>query len=152
MKKYFFTLSAFVFLMSIVIVSCKKEDNTPPPKTKTENISSNSWKFSSAVAAGSDISNNPSISCIKDDAVTFQSNGNGTVTEGLIVCNPTTAGNFTWSFQNNETQLMMSAGLFPGGSGLFNLVSLNETTLVVSQDVIIPPSTTSILVTATYVH
>ena len=65
---------------------------------------------------------------------------------------PTTAGNFTWAFQNNETELMMSAGLFPAGSGLFNIVTLNETTLVVSQNVFFPPSPTAILVVATYIH
>ena len=151
MKKYFFILAVSFFLTATAFLSCQK-DSVPPQKTKTENISSSSQKFSSATASGTDISSNPQIACIKDDVITFQANGNGNVNEGLNVCSPTTAGNFTWAFQNNETELMMSAGLFPAGSGLFNIVTLNETTLVVSQNVFFPPSPTAILVVATYIH
>ncbi len=150
MKKQLSLVIALMLFTFFSLSSCKKDQTTAP--SKSENISRSSWKFSSATAVGiGDISNNPAISCIKDDAITFQSNGNGTITEGSIVCSPTTAGNFTWTFENNETKLMMSAGLFPGGSGLFDLVSLNETTLVVSQNVSIPPNP-SVLVTATYIH
>jgi hypothetical protein len=84
--------------------------------------------------------------------VTFSANGSGTVTEGTVVCNPTTAGNITWNFQDSETKLMMSSGLFPAGSGLFTIVTLNETTLTLSQDVTIPPSPIPVPVSATYVH
>lgn len=151
MKKEYNVAFAILLVLFFGLSSCKKNGQDAP--TKSENLTRSSWKFSSATAGGIDISNNPDISCIKDDVVTFQVNGNGNVNEGANVCNPTTAGNFTWTLQNNETQLVMSSGLFPAGSGTFTIVSLSETTLVISQNVFIPPSSsTSVLVTATYTH
>jgi hypothetical protein len=44
-----------------------------------------------------------------------------------VVCNPTTAGNFTWVFLSSETQLQMSSGIYPAGSGLFTITALTET-------------------------
>jgi hypothetical protein len=134
----------------IAFASCGKE--IEPPPTNTELITSASWKFQSATAGGTDISNNTAITCIKDDVITFSAAGIGTITEGTVVCSPTTAASFTWSFQNTETTLNMSHGLFPGGSGTFNIVSLTESTLTVSQNVTIPPSTTAIPVIAVYIH
>ena len=150
MKKILF-ISGLLTAFVVIMTGCEK-DNAPAAKTKTELISQSSWKFSSATAGGSDISNNAAISCIKDDVVTFTAAGGGTITDGSVVCNPTTAGNFTWNFQNSETKVMMSAGVFPGSAGVFTLVSLSETTLVVSQDMMIPPSMTPVTVVATYTH
>jgi hypothetical protein len=138
-------------LLISFLISCGKEDE-PVVKTKTQLITQSSWKFQSATASGTDISNNAAIVCIKDDVITFSSALTGTVTEGAIVCNPTTASSFTWSFQTNETVLVMSSGLFPAGSGTFTIVDLTETSLKISQNVVIPPSMTAIPVTATYIH
>lgn len=151
MQKQQLHLTLITFLTLFIFTGCDK-NNDPAPKTKTELLTQASWKFSSASAAGTDITNNPAIVCIKDDVVTFSANGSGTVTEGTVVCNPTTAGNITWNFQDSETKLMMSSGLFPAGSGLFTIVTLNETTLTLSQDVTIPPSPIPVPVSATYVH
>ena len=146
MKKQFFAIITASLIF--ILFSCKKDDN----KSKTELLTQASWKFSTATAAGIDITGNAAITCIKDDVVTFASDGTGTVTEGTVVCSPTTAGNITSAFQDSESKLMMSAGLFPAGSGLFTIVALTETTLTLSQDVIIPPSSTAVPVSATYIH
>jgi hypothetical protein len=139
-------------LLISFLVSCGKEDE-PVVKTKTQLLTQSSWKFQSATASGTDISNNAAIACIKDDVITFTASGTGTITEGTIVCSPTTAtSTMTWSFQTNETVLMMSHGLFPGGSGTFTITELTETNLKISQNVTIPPSTTAIPVTAVYIH
>lgn len=151
MQKQHFLFAITVLISAAVVSGCNKNDD-PPAKTKSELLVQASWKFQSASASGTDITNNPAIACIKDDVVTFTAAGGGTVTEGAIVCSPTTAVNFTWNFQDSETKLMMSAGLFPAGSGLFTIVTLNETTLTLSQDVTIPPSPVAIPVVATYVH
>ncbi|MBL7725279.1 MAG: hypothetical protein JNK27_14120 [Chitinophagaceae bacterium] len=151
MQKQHFLFAITVLISAAVVSGCDKNDD-PPAKTKSELLVQASWKFQSASASGTDITNNAAITCIKDDVVTFTAAGGGTVTEGAIVCSPTTAGNFTWNFQDSETKLMMSAGLFPAGSGLFTIVTLNETTLTLSQDVTIPPSPVAIPVVATYVH
>lgn len=145
-------LFAITALVSTAFLSgCDKNDD-PPAKTKTELLVQAGWKFQSATASGTDVSNNSAIVCIKDDVITFTTSGGGTITEGTVVCSPTTAGNFTWNFQDSETKLVMSSGLFPGGSGTFTIVALNETTLTLSQDVTIPPSPVAVPVVATYVH
>ncbi len=150
MQKQFFT---FILLSAALIFTgtgCQKD--SAPVKTKTELITQASWKFSSASASGTDITNHPAIACIKDDVVIFSSNGTGSITEGTVVCSPTTAGSFTWIFQSSETQLMMSSGIYPAGSGLFTITALTETSLTITQDVIIPPSSTAVPVTAVYIH
>ncbi|MBI3137095.1 MAG: hypothetical protein HYZ15_00760 [Sphingobacteriales bacterium] len=150
MQKQFFS---FILLSAALIVTgagCQKD--SAPAKTKTELITQASWKFSSASASGTDITDNSAIACIKDDVVIFSSNGTGSITEGTVVCSPTTAGSFTWTFQSSETQLMMSSGIYPAGSGLFTITALTETSLTITQDVIIPPSSTAVPVTAVYIH
>lgn len=152
MKKHLLLAVTSVVLISCFFISCSNKEDTPAPKTKTQLLTQATWKFSSASAAGLDITNNALLTCIKDDITTFVSNGTGNISDGTILCSPTTGGNFTWSFQSGETVLSLSASLFPGGSGTFNIITLNETNLVVSQNVVIPPSTTSINVQFTFVH
>lgn len=144
------TITAFSILS---FTGCGKDDPAPiPPKTKTELISLSPWKFQSATASGLDISANPLIVCFTDNTITFSSNLTFTINEGANICIPSTAGNFTWSFQSGETQLQLSAPLFTGGSSTFTLVTLNETNLVLSQNVIIPPGVTAIPVVFTFKH
>lgn len=150
MQKQLFTLILIAGAIITVGTGCKKDE--ADPKTKTELLTQASWKFSTASASGTDISSNAAIACIKDDVITFTSSTAGTITEGSIVCNPTTAGNFTWTLLTSETQLQMSSGIYPAGSGLFTITALTETSLTITQDVIIPPSSTAIPVSATYVH
>ena len=152
MKKQIRFLCILIAANFFIFSSCNKTDTTPAPKTKTQLLTQSSWKFQSATASGTDITNNPALACIKDDILTFASAGTGNIVDGTIVCAPTTSGNFTWNFQNSETTLVMSTTLIPGGSGTFTLVTLNETTLTVSQNVLIPPILTAIPVTAVYVH
>jgi hypothetical protein len=149
MQKQLFTLILLVFVIA-GSTGCKKDKATA--KTKTQLLTQASWKFSTATASGTDITNNAAITCIKDDAITFSSNNTGTITEGAIVCNPTTAGNFTWSLVSGETQLQMSSGIYPGGNGLFTITALTETSLTITQNVVIPPSSSAIPVSATYIH
>ena len=137
--------------MLVVLISgnCSKDDGTPA--TKTEMITSSSWKFDKATAGGFDISSQVDA-CIKDNIVTFSANGTGTIVEGPIVCAPPTASAFTWSFQTNETVLSLSTPLIAGGSGTFQIVTLNQVNLAISQDMIIPPSPNAITVVITLKH
>jgi hypothetical protein len=152
MKKQLGFLLVLIAANFFIFSSCNKGDNPPLPKTKTQLLTQATWKFQSASASGTDITNNPAIACIKDDVITFVSAGTGNINDGAIVCTPTTSGNFTWSFQNNETTLIMSTTLIPGGSGNFTIGTLNETTLTISQNVVIQPLLTPIPVTAVYIH
>lgn len=149
MQKQLYTL-----LLSAVLIAgttgCQKD--SVAPKTKTQLLTQASWKFSTASASGTDITNNPAITCIKDDVITFTTSNTGTITEGTVVCSPTTAGSFTWNFVSSETQLQMSSGIYPNGNGLFTITALTETSLTITQNVVIPPSSSAIPVSATYIH
>lgn len=142
------SLSATLFLSS-----CDKDDNTPAPKTKTELLTTNgSWKFSSAAVGGTNV-NALLQACQKDNVMTFVAVGlTGTLDEGLTKCNmadPQTTP-FTWSFASGETVLNISATLFTGGSSAFTLVSLNETQLVVSQNITVGGTPQNAVVT--FIH
>lgn len=149
MQKQLFTLAlAAIFLTGNT--GCQKD--AAAPKTKTQLLTQASWKFSTASASGTDITNNAAIACIKDDVITFTTSNTGTITEGTVICSPTTAGSFTWNFVSGETQLQMSSGIYPNGNGLFTITALTETSLTITQNVVIPPSSSAIPVSATYIH
>ena len=142
-----FTFLAFSFLIAS---SCHKNDSGPAP-TKAQHLTRFPWKFEKATAAGIDVSSQIP-DCFKDNTITFNASGNGTVDEGAIGCVPPTATSFVWSFKNNETQLDLSASIIPGGSGLFDIVTLGELTMELSQDMIIPPATSAVKVVIRFKH
>ena len=135
MKKQFASLFV-VLALAVSIISCKK-DNDPQP-SKTDHITASSWKFDKATSGGIDISAQVPA-CFKDNVIVFVAGGTGTITEGANVCAPPAPATFTWSFQNNEAVLRFSSALLPGGSGDFNIVTLNGTNLVIAQDMNVPP-------------
>jgi hypothetical protein len=143
----FFGLATVLFFLA----SCDKNDDPPAP-TKTQLITTGSWKFSSATVGGFDVSSQIQA-CQKDNIITFTAAGlTGTLDEGLTKCNgadPQTQ-NFTWSFGAGETTLNISATLFSGGSGAFTLVSLSETQLVLSQQITVGGTPQTAVVT--FIH
>lgn len=125
----------FTFLSLFILSSCEKDED-PVIKTKTELITSFTWKFGTATVGGTDVSASLPT-CQKDNIMTFTTAGTGTVDEGPTKCN---AGDpqtnpFTWSFATNETVLNISTILFTGGSNTFNIIALNESQLVLSQTI-----------------
>lgn len=142
-------LILFTLLTSIIAISfsCSKDDNGTPQKTKTELLTTGTWKFSSATSGGIDVSSFLQ-SCQKDNIYTFATGGTGTVDEGPTKCNsgdPQTSP-FTWAWLSNETMLQLSTTLFSGAGGDVTLISLTETELVGSM--VISGQT----VVATFVH
>jgi hypothetical protein len=135
-----------VFTLALLSTGCSKDDDTPQ-QTRTELITQGSWKFESASAMGQDVSG-ALDDCLVDNIYTLASNGTGSIDESTLICDPSAAGNFTWEFQANESKLNVSTALFPGGSGLFDIVSINQTNLVVSQEMTISPfPTTTVQIT-----
>ena len=147
MKKHFFPLMIVIGILVISQSACQK-DEAPAPKSKTELITQGNWKFAAAVVGTTDVSSQ-FPACQKDNIMTFAAAGTGTVDEGPTKCN---AGDpqtnpFTWSFQSNETVLMMSAPIFAGGSNSSNIVALNESQLVLSQTITIGGTPQNVQVT-----
>lgn len=151
MNKHINWLTAI--LISIAFISCGKDKDEEPAKTKTELITQSGWKFDKATAGVYGDVSAYINACYKDNTFVFVANGTGTVDEATVVCSPSTAGAFTWSFQNNESLLNVSASLLPTGSNTFNLISLNETNMVLTQNVTLPPPvSTTVLVEFTLKH
>ena len=138
-----------LLIIALMQINCSKKDSVS--LSTTDKITLSAWKFDKATANGTDISTQIPA-CFKDNTITFANNGTGTISEGTTACVPPAPASFTWSFQSNGTQLNLSTALIAGGSGTFNLVTLNEVNLVISQDMIIPPSTTSITGVITFKH
>ena len=135
MKKYYTSVFIVCFVAALsVLTGCGKDKKDPDPKTKTELITTSTWKFSGATVGGSDASTFLQT-CQKDNVMTFAAAGTGIVDEGATKCNGGDAQSnpFTWNFQSSETILFVSNPLFTGGSSTFTLVSLSETQLVLSQ-------------------
>lgn len=150
MKKYTWPLALFSFATMIVLISCDPDE--PQAPSQTELLASGSWKFQSATYAGIDISTQPQIACFVDNTLTFTTSNAYTVTEGTVVCTPSTAGNGTWSFKPVDS-LQLSTSLVPGVSaGAFKINSLTAVNLVLSQNVTIAPSPTSQPLVVTFKH
>jgi hypothetical protein len=148
MKNFSSLLSFGLILVSISLSNCGKDDDNTPTPTKTELLTTASWKFSAATVNGADASGFLQA-CQKDNIYTFVAAGTGTLDEGLSKCNgadPQTTP-FNWNFASNETILHISTVLFSGGSNDLTLVSLSSTQLVVSQNY--PPYGTIVV---TFIH
>jgi hypothetical protein len=140
---------ALLFLVFVTLLSsCNK---TASESSSTTFITKGSWKFSAATANGVDASA-AITACYKDNIITFSTNGTAMIDEGATVCSPSVAGNYTWNFQNNETKLSISGSIIPGGNGTFNIVALNETTLILSQETTLIPAPVPVTLTITFVH
>ncbi len=151
MKKQVAILSTAFIATIFVLSSCQNDDNLVL-KSKTQLITQGSWKFDKATSGTPATDVSASIAaCYKDNVVSFTSSTNGTVSDGVPCATPAPA-NFTWSFQSGETILSFDAALFPGGGNNFSLVALTENSLVISQDVIVPPSPTPVNVVFYYKH
>ena len=141
MKKQLRLLFVLVAANFFIFSSCHKSDSTPPPapKTKTQLITQGTWKFKSATVGGSPYT---FPSCQTDNILSFGTagSGTGTVDEGVTKCNAgdPQINNFTWVFQNNETEILLSTPLFTNGSNTVTVISLTETELVLSMPVSTP--------------
>lgn len=148
MKKHFRILFTALTLGLFILSSCEKDDD-PEPKSRTVLISQASWKYAAATYGGAAVPAGTFLACQTDNVITFSAAGTGVLDEGATKCNaadPQTR-NFTWTFQTNETILSLSAPLFTGGTSTFNLVTVNESQLVVSQDYTIGATTQPLIIT-----
>lgn len=154
--------SVVVVASMLVMTSCQKDESTNnTPKTKTELITSASWKYNDAKI---DTDNNGTgdvalpagfiESCQTDNVIIFAAGGTGTVDEGAFKCDPADPQSipFTWSFTSNETMINFSSAVFAGIGGDFKIISLTETELKISQQVTIPPSPIALSIVATFKH
>jgi len=131
-------LAALLLVMSGVMSfqGCNKDDNDSP-KTKTELITTGSWKMTGYTinpAADIDLDGDTETNvfdyidgCIKDDFTTFKTNGTAEGNEGASKCDNADPQTYslTWSFTSNETKLILDGDEY-------NLVELTATKLRIS--------------------
>jgi hypothetical protein len=141
---------AVMLVLIVGFAACGKEEDPPP--TKTQLLTSASWKFKSASVSGVDITNQLQA-CQKDNVYTFNSSGSSAMDEGATKCNAadpqSTSG--TWSFASNETIINLASPLFTGGGTSLTVVTLSETELIVSFPYT-PPLSSTVTVNATFTH
>jgi hypothetical protein len=140
MKRYLISGALF----AIVMIGCSKDDddNNNNESPKMQMITSSAWKYDDA---GIDANNDGNIDtplpagsiedCDIDNTFTFKSDGTGVADEGATKCDPTfpQTANFTWSFANNETEIVFPDTLVSGLSGTVKLITLTSTSMVLSQ-------------------
>jgi len=127
--------SIVLLLMITITLSCKKDNDEPAAKTKTELITSGSWKRTAFIANpaydwnadGTFDTNllNTMFPCEKDNFETYQTNGLVITDEGVTKCNPSDPQTWSvsWRFSNNETKLIWDIG------DEYTLLELTATTL-----------------------
>lgn len=144
-------------LFTTVLSGCSKDDDDPTPTdTKTQLLIKSNWKLEKAEASIIGDITSQFDACEKDNTITFTAtsndatSGGGTLDEGPTKCDdgdPQSAS-FTWELITNGTVLRTSQALIDGGSTDFNIVTLNSTNLVLSQQMTIEPfGTTTITLT-----
>ena len=113
MKKVISTAAIFFVLL---LAACSKKD-TAASKSKTELLTSGSWKLT-AVTADDDANRTYETDsyagfsdCYKDNYYTFRANGELELNEGPSKCSPTDSQTetATWQLTQNETHLTINS-------------------------------------------
>jgi hypothetical protein len=128
-------LVAVFISASLVIVSCHKDKDSSIAKTKTELLTSGSWKRTALIsnpaydwyANGVFATDVLSVMwpCEKDNIETYKTNGMVETNEGSTRCNPSDPQiwSVTWKLADNETKLIWD------GTDEYTLMELTENTL-----------------------
>ena len=113
--------SALLIVMTgaIIFYSCKKDkDDSTPAKTKTELITTGSWKLTAfTVNPARDIDGDGTAetdvyskapACVKDNFTIFKTNSEGEDNEGATKCNSADPQikQWSWNFNSDETHLL----------------------------------------------
>jgi hypothetical protein len=125
---------------AITFQACKK-DKKDSAKTKTEFITTGTWKITAQTAnpaldwdGDGDVETNlfaDTEACLKDNFITFKTNGTAEENEGATKCDPLDDQiyNMTWNFSANETKIVVDGDEF-------TLVELTATKLTISFTVV----------------
>jgi len=130
---------------SCSLFSCKDDDPTPPPSPPQSTIPTTassrllvnkSWKLASFTKSGKPenlVTELPA--CQKDNFYIFSQTAQLRVDEGRATCIPSTAGQSTWAFKDNEKVLNMSVPNLDayGLAGDFDVDSLGASVLVLTK-------------------
>jgi hypothetical protein len=125
--------------LTLYLTACQKEQKEDPEPTKKE-LLVNKWKVSDVLAPGGiSVIDQPfeQITCLKDNIFTIAANDTYTIDEGAVVCDPSSAGNGSWTLIESDSKLKFT----PDGGGdplIFTLIDVNSATLKVSYELTDP--------------
>ena len=153
----------YVVLLSLLFISCDKENNDPPEPSNTDHLTSAQWQYDNG---GIDQDKNGSIdfsfssgfvpvpACVLDNKATFNDDGTGVADEGAVKSNASSSQTnpFTWSFSNNETKINVTGSAFFGAGGQFDIATLNGTKLSIRKDTTMPGSSQSVWMVVDFKH
>lgn len=136
----------FVFVLIAFCFSCKKEEATPVPPTKTELLTSSAWKcVAGSVTPAYDVLGNgtpisgeywsKAPSCWKDDIWSFTTAGKFTHDEGPTKCNssdPQIYSQGTWKFETAENVIRITDST-NGDSFLWGINELTANSLKIVE-------------------
>lgn len=157
--KNIFPFTIYIFIMAILFTSCSKDKASA--SNNPQFISASSWYYSNAQIDQNndgvgDVAVPPSIvlPCYTDNFLTFNVNGTGVLDEGATKCNasdPQTVS-FSWNFTNSEKNINFSTAIFPGATGEFKIIKLDNTSLVLSKQVMMTGFSSLVTVIITFIH
>ena len=138
------TMKFVLMLAIVVLVSCKKGEDSKGGATKMELITKAAWKYEHAAL---DVNKDGQVdtdlpagfveACDKDNTLLFKADGSGVADEGPSKCdqgnNQTT--NFTWAFENDEKNLVFEQSIFTGIDGVVKIVTLSDSKLELLKEV-----------------
>jgi len=134
MKKNLILFSLLTGFLAAGLLACNKEDEQPNGNSKTTLLATGTWKLKAATINGTDAM--PSLQdCQKDNITLYANNGNGSMTEAALKCNPADpdVAAFTWLWKNSETILSVSSPLVTYGANDMTLDRLTSTQLIISM-------------------
>jgi hypothetical protein len=134
-------------LTALYLISCSKDgDNDNGNDEKMDLITSAAWKYDTA---GVDLSGDGNIDqalpaglvddCERDNLVTFNDDGTGTVDEGGSKCDAgdPQSTSLTWQFKNNQTVLNIPDTLYGKFTGDAQIKELSATKLKLIKEITI---------------
>lgn len=128
MKKWAFLLSVFLF-------SCKGDPEII--LNNTELLTRTDWRVESGNISppqnGSSDYFDLVGECARDDIYTFNRNFSLLIDDNLVLCDTVQSIRGSWSFNTEETQLLINRTDFPFPL-LFNITVLNEETMILEFD------------------
>src|SRR6186997_1027715 len=135
MKKIFLQLLILSFAGFVIFISCKKDKEDNARKTKTELITTGTWKLTAYTSTpaydwyGNGVYATDILAallpCEADGFDTYKANGILEINEGPLKCNPLDPQTFTatWEFTDNENKILYD------GFDKYELTELTATTM-----------------------
>jgi hypothetical protein len=126
-------IKPFLFVLGVAALgACKKNNETSPEASRTELLTTKSWRMSAATTTKGTVKTDEyaaTQACERDNLIKFNTNKSVVVDEGATRCDPADPQTqiSTWDFNNDQTKLTIP--ISPGLSIAADIVELSATTL-----------------------